>query len=147
MIKIIPKIDKAEALKEYLDHNPDKSEADFDLLWDTYPKSIRIVYGWLLAYKDVFDWLISNYFENYNKDIYIYPAFTKNACVKNDKIYFNVRRDFNHHLAFGIIVHELMHIIHGHNEEKVEEKTREIVRDINKKFGLKLDHGQDIKKS
>jgi hypothetical protein len=137
-MRIIPEINHQEALKEYLDHNPEKAEADFNVLWDEHPKSIRIIYGWLLAYQDVLDWFAGPF--NQADDIHIYPAFTKNACSKGNKVFYGVKKDYNHDLDFGVIIHELCHILYKLDETKTEEVTKEIVEQINEKFHLNINH-------
>jgi hypothetical protein len=144
-MEIIPKIDKDEAWNEYHDHNPESTREQFNSLWAGHPKSIRIIYGWLLAYEDIFHWLLTKYWFDYDEDIYIYPAFTsgytKHACRKGHKIYVNIQVDYNHNLDFGIIVHELIHVIEDMSEEATEEATIEMVKDINANFDLALNHG------
>lgn len=140
-MKIIPKIDKETAWQEYHDHNPAEPRERFDLLWFKHPKSIRIIYGWLLAYQDIFDYLIKNYFFDYQEDVYIYPAFTHNACTKDNKIFFNVQRDFNRELDFGLIIHELVHVVDKMSEGATEQATIEIVKRINGEFNLYINHG------
>jgi hypothetical protein len=142
---ITPKIDIFEAEKEYMDNVAGATLEGFEQLWLEHPKSIRLIYGWLLGYQDVLDWIAHHYFKGF-PNIPIYPAFTKNACTKDGKVFFGIKRDYNHDLDFGIIIHELMHIrykssVYINKEEAVEIKTKELVKHVNERFNLKINHG------
>lgn len=114
-------------------------------IWDSHPKSIRLIYGWLSAYQDVFDWVCKRYFFDYDGAIFIYPSFTKNACCKEDKIFFGIERDYNHNLDIGIVIHEIVHCVRHMSEQATEDETIEIVNAINRHFKIGLSHGDPSK--